>query len=114
MALSVRSYREDSGESVYYDADFRRMIEQHRIYLQNAQGYVDRDITPGDAWRWRFDFYGLLQSMGVPEKLRWIYLRVNDYSHPADFDSTRTTIRIPNESAIEKLVALYRNQYRVS
>lgn len=112
MSLSVRSYREDPGEDVYYDPNFKLMIEQHRIYLQNADGYVDRVLDPGTARRWRFDFYGLLEDLGIPENLRWIFLRVNDYTHPSEYDETRVTIRVPNPSAIEKLVALYRNQYR--
>lgn len=112
MTLSVRSFREDPGESTYYDEAFRLMIEQHRIYLQDAAGYVDRVLDSATAWRWRFDFYGLLEFLGVPEYLRWIYLRVNNYTHPNEFDSTRVTIRIPDIKAIERLVSLYRNQYR--
>lgn len=114
MTLSVTSLREDSGDDIFYTEDFRRMIEQHRIYLQTADGYDHRLIPEGEAWRWRYDFYGLLGHLNIPEYLRWIYLRVNDMINPADYSGLNTTILIPSITAIQNLTAIFRNQYSTS
>lgn len=114
MTLSVVSLREDPGEDVYYNEDFRRMIEQHRIYLQSADGIDTRVVPDGEAWRWRYDFYGLLNYMDVPEYLRWIYLRVNNMHNPGDFTGLLTTIAIPSFKVIQQLTAIFRNQYSTS
>lgn len=112
MALSITSLRENQGDSTFYDEDFRRMIEEHRIYLQNAEGTDWRDITAADAWRWRYDFYGLLKYLDIPEHLRWIYLRCNDLMSTEEYDGLRTTIMIPSYTAIQSLSAIFTNQYR--
>lgn len=114
MTLSIASLRDSQGDSMFYDEDFRRMIEEHRIYLQNADGTDWRVLEPAEAWRWRFDFYGLLRSMDIPEHLRWIYLRVNNLVSTEDYDGLMTTIMIPSYTAIQSLSAIFTNQYRTS
>lgn len=114
MTLSVTSLREDAGDSIYYNEDFRRMIEQHRIYLQQVDGTEPRVIPDGEAWRWRYDFYGLLANMDIPEYLRWIILRVNNLQNPADYNGLNTTVIIPSFNAIQTLAAIFRNQYSTS
>lgn len=113
MTLSVTSLREDAGDSVYYDENFMRMIEQHRIYLQNVDGTEPRIIPEGEAWRWRYDFYGLLRYLDIPEYLRWITLRVNDLKSPSDYTGLNTSLIIPSFTAIQMLASIYRSQYSV-
>lgn len=110
--FSLVGLRESAGDAIYYDHGFRQLLESHRLYLTTASGVTWKEIPQGEAWRWRYDFYGLLQYLDIPQYLRWIILRCNDLQNPVDYTGLVTTILLPPVNVIANLAAIYQNSLR--
>lgn len=106
--FSVQKLREKSGEPEFYEAGFRTLIEDHLDFLRNLESTRLLRVEPGEAWRWRFNFYGLLKYKGIDQRYRWVILRVNGFDHPFQFDGTTTQFKIPDGGAMDKLLQTYR------
>lgn len=106
--FSVQNLREPSGEPEFYEPGFRTVIEDHLDYLRNLEGTRILRVEPAEAWRWRFNFYGLLKYKKLDERYRWIILRVNGLINPLDFDGTQTHFKIPDGAVMDRLLQTYR------
>lgn len=112
MALTVVSSMRKPRNEVYYDPVFRNMVEHHLSFLRFHPETTVDEISADQVYRFRGDFYGLLQQRNVEISEHWIYLRVNNMVSPTDFGTaflnTYTTERafsllIPPQSAIDTL-----------
>jgi hypothetical protein len=113
MAHPITNLRESSGDPTFYNSTFRSILEDHRVYLmQESNGSTLLEIPPGDAWRFRFNFYGLLRHMAIPAELRWITMRVNDMANPIEYVGTLTSIKIPHLGTLTSLADTFNTQYR--
>lgn len=112
MPLTVVSQMKKPRNSIYFDPVFRNMVEQHLSVLRYHPEVALDEISPDQVFRFRGDFFGLLQQKNIDPSLHWIYLRVNNLLSPTDFGNAfneeYTTSRVfnmivPPESAIDTL-----------
>lgn len=125
MTFTVQKSMIDSGESIYYDSGFCRMLEIYLSRLVKSSATVQIVIDHGLVSRYKSDFYGLLGALDhpIPMKIRWITMRMNGMTNPNQFAShlrmvdskeddiheTRETfaILIPDLNEIDTLRARY-------
>jgi len=103
-----------SGPDVYYQNNFRHVVESYIPYLREHPTTQVIGVEPDIAYRYEGDFYGLLKTMRVPAQYHWIILRLNNMVHPADFKEIGTAIMIPAVSEIENIVRLFKVTHSIT
>lgn len=100
---AVDSYLVDDGGDIYYDDDFRNVLEAHMTYLRSASSTTVMNVDPHDAYVYEFDLNGLLLKMGIPLKLHWVVMRMNNYRSPQNVPADLSTLLIAAPNEIEVL-----------
>jgi hypothetical protein len=99
----------DDGPLVFYTEKFRAMIEANLNYLRSAGQFYTVPIDPDKAYRYEYNFYGLLRELSVPKHLLWIVMRVNGLTDPSEFQRDASLLWIPDVNVIDRLKAVYTN-----
>lgn len=98
----------DDSEMV--SESFKTVIEDHLNVLKMPQNIMEvKNVSPVDANRFEYDFYGLLRVLNVPVQYQWIVMRVNDLMSPSDYRRHMQHVKIPNTEIISGLLE-YHNQ----
>lgn len=97
--------------SVNYEQKYRNVLETHMDAIRKDPDTINTQINTHDAYKYEYDFYGLLQHLGFPDDFHWIVLRTNDMVDPRDYTADRTVIAIPSTAFLEKLRRLYMTKY---
>ena len=101
------------GPSIFYDPNFRVMIEDHLTYLKNLPENTVIEVTPGHSYKHARDFYGLLMEYSVLPHHHWITMRVNDMVTPFDYkDDMLSFVRV-DDTSIERLRSTYMSQRKI-
>ena len=93
----------DPGSAIYYDDDFRRVLEDHMTVLRTAQSTRVLNILQADAYKYEYDLYSLLLQYAVPAYMHWIVMRVNNMTAPTDATRTITSLLYPNATLINQI-----------
>lgn len=107
MTNPIDSIMVNEGPSVYYNFNFRVVLESHLTYFRSNVGTKSQPILPNAAYRFEGDLYGLLHSLGIPSEYHWFIMRINDYTSPQETTSELSSLLIPDYSAIEKIRQLF-------
>jgi len=99
----------DDGPEIYYTEKFRAMIEANLVYLRNGGNVYTIPIDADKAYRYEYNFYGLLREMNVVKHLYWIVMRVNGLTDPMEFQRDASILWIPDINLIERLKATFTN-----
>lgn len=102
-SMSINDLSSGTDQSVYYDPDFRNVLEDHITYLKLVQTTTTREIPPGYAARYRGNFYMFLQSQGIQQYMHWVIMRMNDMTSPTQFDESMTTYLIPDVTTLSQI-----------
>jgi hypothetical protein len=101
--MGIDDLEVSSGPDIYYDPDFRAVLDAHYTYLRNLSTNTIRTVTPFQSTKFAGDFYGLLSDMQVPRQFFYVILRINNMVSPNDFTSTMQSILIPDTSVVEMI-----------
>jgi hypothetical protein len=115
MAFTIFNKMAKPGDDIYYDPDFRLVLETHlNLLIGNAAA---RDDIPLDLfYQYEGDFYGFLTEKNVPPEYHFIHLRMNGMTNPNQFakemrDPSNPLVRPvwvrPNQNQIDGIVRLY-------
>lgn len=97
-------------DSEYNSESFKTVIEDHLSILSHPKRITEvKSVSPVDANRFEYDFFGLLRILNVPVQYHWVVMRVNGMSSPVDFRKTMLSVKIPNYDLIQTLFT-YHNQ----
>lgn len=107
MAMPINQLMVDSGAAIYYDADFRRVLETHLGLLRNLEETRWVEIKQHLAYKYEYDFYGLLQELSVPQHLHWVILRVNNMVDPREFKTEMAQFLYPPAEVVDRIRKLY-------
>ncbi len=108
-ASSLYNSLPTQNTQIIFDDKFRNVMEDHIPALLANGNTIIQSVDPATAYEFSNDFYGLLDSLGVPWYMQWITLRVNGLSDPSDYTSDKTAIIIPPSAFINQLLNLYQN-----
>lgn len=107
--MSIGKLQIEYGDPYMYSIGFRNLIENHIEFLQNHLSTTYVPLRSHDEIVWRGDFYGLLQTIKVPQNLFWITLRVNGLHSTFDYRGDKEAILIPSLSLVKNLLTRYLN-----
>ena len=118
MAFTIITGMATPGEQLYYDPDFRLIVETCLNQLKQVATTIT-DIPVDMLNQYEGNFFGYLVELGIPPPYHWIYLRVNHMEHPNQFGAelrnplnpVLTPVLIhPNENLILELRAYFLNR----
>lgn len=104
-----------SGEALFYDPDFRLVIESGLNVLINRAAAID-DIPLDLFYQYEGDFYGYLTHLGELPHMFFILMRMNGMTNPNQFakemrnpdnPSVQPKLIRPNDNEVNELVKLY-------
>lgn len=102
------------GVAIFYDPEFRKVIEAHIPYMRNMATQFPLKLTDSDANRYDGDFYGLLVKLGsVPAYLHWITLRLNGMTSPHEYTRDMKILLVPDPNFIQKLQDIETTQSQI-
>lgn len=105
--MKIDQLMHDPGAPLFYNPDFRRMVETHLVWLRSLSSENRLQIDPAKAYKYTADFYGLLQEEAIQAQHHWITLRLNNYTAPTDYLGDRLEIIVPDLTAVERLVRAF-------
>lgn len=110
----LNNYLDRTLNENYTDPEFRAILENYIEYfkytlMQNPRDANIIDITPVDAAKYRYDFYGLMNYKNIPFPMHWITLRVNGYRNPYDDFKDLRTVMVPAKASIDNILKFHLN-----
>jgi len=107
--MLVDNLMRDPGASIYYDPDFRNVLEAHMTVLrQNVREIVA--IDPAAAYKYEFDFFSLLSFHKVPDNMHWIVMRMNNFTSPTDNDRTISNLLLPDTQLVARIASAHKTK----
>jgi hypothetical protein len=100
----------NTTNNFYLNEEFKAVIEDHLELLKNSDTNVYCEITPNEAYRFEYDFYGLLRHKGIDYRFHWIVLRMNDRISPYASCKDLTMIIVPSSTQINDILEYERTQ----
>lgn len=102
------------GPNAFYSDEFKTMMEPHITLLVSNENTQLTPIEPGLAVQYRNDFYGILLTLGIPNKYHWTIMRCNGYTSPMQFNEEITQIIIPPITEIDQLQQIWTSSNSLS
>jgi hypothetical protein len=96
-------------ETFYFEEGFINTVESHLTYLRNTNTQfkvIDTHLLD----KYRGDFYGLLDELGIDKQYHYTVMRVNGLESSDNYRSTMTAIILPDFTEIESIKDIYRTK----
>jgi hypothetical protein len=116
MKMALVNLMVDPGPDIFYNPEFRNVLEDHMTFLRENHSHVVM-VRPDQAFQWRGDFFGLLGNLNqekVPRQYHWLVMRLNQYTSPTQFTEDTPAILVPDYSVIEKIAQSHNSLPRIS
>jgi hypothetical protein len=111
--MALTNLMVDPGPDIFYDPEFRNVLEDHMSYLRENYCQVVV-LQPDEAYQWRGDFFGLLSQKGVPRQYHWLVMRLNQYTSPNQFTEDIQVMLFPDYTVVEKIAQSHNSLSRIS
>lgn len=83
------------GNPVYYDPQFRILVESFIPSIRNDPRRHTVTITQDMTYRYAGDLIGLLDNLNVPRDYHWLVMRLNNMNDISKVDLNLNTLDIP-------------------
>lgn len=110
--MDIDNFAHDEGPSIFYNDDFRAVVEAHVEYLRTHEDTKMLFLEPHVVDRYEFDLQGLLWHYKMPSYMHWIILRVNNLYSLTTFPKELSQVSVPSESAINHLRQIYQTVHQ--
>lgn len=110
MTMPIQDLLTNQTASVYYDQGFRDIVESVLNIIKVNSGNRTITVEPGIAYKYEYDFYGLLSHLKIPTSLHWLTLRVNGYRDPRDYLHDHVTLTIPTDTDLDYIRRMYKTR----
>ncbi len=107
MAMPINALMMTEGETVFYEDDFRRMLETHLIWMKNQSAEMIT-VDPHDALKYKGDLFGLLIKMGYAPQYHYAIMILNEISGPQSNTESLRQLLVPAMQAIDVLRSRYK------
>lgn len=84
MAFTIIQQMEKPGPSMFYEPEFRHILEMHMNQLKTSYA-VRKELRPEHIYQFEGDFSGFLLSEGYGLEMIWLMTRVNGMTNPNQF-----------------------------
>lgn len=110
--MRIQQLSRDSGPSIFYTAEFRKVLEDHIPFLKQHPQTTTMIVPKADLEQFKYNLSGFL-SRKVSPHLVWIVMRINGYLHNSQFDGTQETLTVPAANAIEEIRRMYTTRHTI-
>ena len=110
MTMPIQELMTNTVAQVYCDQAFRDTVESVLNIIKVNPNNRTMGIEPGIAYKYEFDFYGLLSHLKIPTSMHWLTLRVNGYRDPRDYVHTHVELVIPSEDDLTYVRRMYKTR----
>lgn len=93
----------ETTQPKYYEDAFRNILEAHLSYLRGHSTTTYVSVDPGNAYKYEYNLYLLLESLNYPEHLHWLIMRLSGLTSPYDMRENFTTLVVPDQNIVEQL-----------
>lgn len=97
----LTTYEPDDNST---DINLRRLLEQHRTYLDKHPKTRNVPVDAGLAVKFKYNLTGYLSTSKVPVRIHWITMILTGLSSEADFDTNVKMLRIPDIQEVDKII----------
>lgn len=84
MAFTIIAQMEKPGPSMFYDPEFRHILEMHMNQLRTMYA-VRKPLPTEKLYQFEGDFSGFLMEEGYGLEMHWLMMRVNGMTNPQQF-----------------------------
>jgi len=113
LQMPHQSFLPLPSQPMYYEDDFRRVLEDHLFYIRSAADTKVVQIDPGLAWRFEYDFYAFLRYQSVPSHLHWLIMRLTGMYSPDQFTRNKQIYFYPDETLLERIRSNHNSLNRI-
>jgi hypothetical protein len=111
--MALNNLMVDPGPDIFYDPEFRNVLEDHMTYLRETNSQIIL-IDPSDAYRWRGDFFGFLDTHPVKRQYHWLVMRINQFTSPNQFHEDVLAMTLPDFALVEQILQSHNSLPRIS
>lgn len=109
--MDIDQYAHNDGPNVFYNDDFRAVVEAHVDYLHTHEETQTLYLEPHIVDRYEFDLFGLMMNYKIPAYKHWIVLRMNNLYSMTNFPKDLLEIHIPSDGCINVLRQIYQTTH---
>lgn len=110
MTMPIQELFTNQVAQVYCDQGFRDTVETVLNIIKANPNNRTVSVEPGTAYKYEYDFYGLLAHLQVSTNLHWLTLRVNGYRDPRDYLHSHTQLVVPSEDDLTYVRRMYKTR----
>lgn len=92
----------------YYSDSFRQELEDHLPLIK--QQAIFTAVDEGTAYRYEYNFYGLLNEFKVEIYNHWLTMRLMDFTNASDWTQDHRGFLLPNYRQIEQILGHWRSE----
>lgn len=87
--------------------DYYVLMESHLPLVRQMPTTRVVQIEGHEAAKYRGDFHGLLNSLGLDKKFHYLTTRLNGMYRSQDYDGQNVTLYLPDESRMNGFIATF-------
>jgi hypothetical protein len=108
--MDIDNRSEGLTDLAYYDQGFFNVIEAHMTYLREHPDTKAYQVTPGEAYMFEADFYGLLMTHSIRAHMHRIILRMNNMTNPNQFTANTVFFLVPDPRTVSQILSTYQTR----
>ncbi len=112
--MDINNHAHSSGPSIFYNDDFRAIIEAHIEYLRTHSDTRTLYLEPHIVYKYEFDMYGLLMHYGIQPFMHWIILRMNGLYSLTNFPTNLSELLVPSEQSLNIIRQIYQTTHSIN
>lgn len=112
--IRLTDYIPTETNSAFFTDEFMTAMEHHIPLLSTHPDAQMIQLSPGQAYQYRNDLYGLLTSLGIPTRYHWAILRCNGLTTPMQYVEEKTAILQPPLTAIDQIQQIWISNNRLT
>lgn len=93
----------------YVDEALRTILENHLPRLKKLAENNIIEVTPAEAYKYDYNYYGLLRYKNVDYRIHWLTLRVNDRVNPDASCIEVRQIKVPPIEEVTRLLNYHKS-----
>ena len=109
MATRLVDTMPRQAKGIFYNPSLQASLFAHRAILLSPRKHHLMSVDLNIADRFRGDFIGLLQELGIPVDLHPLVCEMNDLLDPTDYDGTLLSIKLPFEEEVKEIVSRHKS-----
>jgi len=94
----------DDGPALFYRADFRNVLEYHMEFLRSRGNAYPITVEPHIAYKYEYDFTGLMLHYNIPRHLHWVIMRLNGFTSPLEYRADVLLLLGPDPKLLDQLM----------